>query len=149
MVRPIRSKSHKRPDLPNVRPCEVCKEDRPIVSHGCCDRCRKKQDRRDNKIAFSPVTAVHPATGHKNLSILFRLMHDCKVSNAARRGMLELFLPFTGLPLIVQEAELDALRNSEPGYQDDTGWSVHSGSSRAPAESLVRTPDLTDSKVGG
>jgi hypothetical protein len=144
MVRPIKRTSHKRPDLPNVRSCAVCNEDRPIVSHGCCDRCRKKQDRIDNKIAFTPVGTVNPATGHKNLSVLFRLMQECKVSNAHKRTMLEAFLPHTGLPLNVQQAELDALRSHEPEFQDDPGWSVHSGSSRAPAESRIRTPDLTE-----
>jgi hypothetical protein len=135
---PTRRKSSRRSDLPNIRPCVVCTEEKPIVAHGMCDSCRKKRERNDNKIAFTPATAVDEVKGVKALAGLYKLMRECKVSQAARRQILERFLPFTGLPLNVQQGHLEALRNTTPAVEDGFDWPVHPGSANATDESVGR-----------
>jgi hypothetical protein len=125
---------------PNVRPCAVCHEDRPIVAHGVCDRCRKRQERAENRLLYEPASAVSPAKGSKNLATLYKLMDECRVSGDDKRGILERFLPYSALPANVQAAHLEALRNAEAAQPDDR-WDVHSGSSMAPVDSANREPE--------
>src|ERR1700733_14186779 len=82
----------------NVRPCAVCHEDRPIVTHGVCDRCRKRQERADNRMLYTPASAVSSAKGSKNLATLYKLMDECRVAGDDRRAILERFLPYSALP---------------------------------------------------
>jgi len=125
---------------PNVRPCAVCHEDRPIVAHGVCDRCRKRQERADSRLLYTPASAVSSAKGSKNLATLYKLMDECRVAGDDRRAILERFLPYSALPANVQAAHLEALRNAETARSDD-GWDIHEGSSLAPDDSVGREPD--------
>jgi hypothetical protein len=128
---------------PNVRPCAVCREDRPIVAHGMCDRCRKRQERGNNRLLYTPASAVHISTGTKNLSILYTVMRNCKVTSDVQRVVLVALLPFMGLPRDAQEGHLKALKRQadEEASGSDDEWDVHAGSSLAPDDSVNREPE--------
>src|SRR5580693_4601956 len=79
----------------SVRPCAVCHEDRPIVAHGLCDRCRKRQERADTRLLYTPASAVSAAKGAKNLATLYKLLDECRVAGDDRRAILERFLPYS------------------------------------------------------
>src|ERR1700733_6529413 len=94
LVRPSRSSRQViEMAAPNVRSCAVCHEDRPIVAHGVCDRCRKRLERADNRLLYTPASAVSSAKGSKNLATLYKLMDECRVAGDDRRAILERFLP--------------------------------------------------------
>jgi hypothetical protein len=124
---------------PNIRPCVVCKEDRPIVAQGLCDRCRKRQERAENRLLYTPASAVSAAKGSKNLATLYKLMDECRVAGDDKRAILQRFLPYSALPANVQAAHLEALRHTDA--EGDDGWDVHEGSSLAPEDSLNREPE--------
>jgi hypothetical protein len=126
---------------PNVRPCAVCHEDRPIVAHGVCDRCRKRQERADNRLLYTPASAVGPQTGYENLAALHKIMNKCKVSGEAKRVMLKAFLPFSALSQTEQAAHMEGLCKADEAGSDED-WGVHGGSSLAPDDSVGREPEV-------
>ena len=132
-----RRKSHRSTDAPNVRPCVVCHEDRPIVARGCCDRCRKKTERAENKLAFSPASNVDGATAHKTIGVILKSMSKCKVPTRNQKLILENFLPYTGLALGVQQAMIESIRHIGDDDAPDP-WKSHAGSMKAPAGSKER-----------
>jgi hypothetical protein len=130
---------------PDLREFVVCRESRRIVSHGMCDRCRKRQERQDDRLIYTPASAVSPAKGTKNLATLYRLMDECKVSGTDKRVILERFLPCSALPQNVQEAHLEALSMIDPQEDREPSMTnIHAGSSAAPSDSTGREPEMPD-----
>jgi hypothetical protein len=123
----------------NLRECAACHEDRPIVSHGLCNRCHLRQKRGNDRLLFTPASAVTPQTGYEQLAALHKIMNKCKVSGEAKRVMLTAFLPFSALSQIEQAAHMEGLRNADTAA--DEGWAVHKGSSIAPDDSVNREPE--------
>jgi hypothetical protein len=132
-----RRKSHRSTDQPHIRPCVVCGEDRPIVARGCCDRCRKKTERTENKLAFAPAANVDSATAHKTIGVILKSMSKCKVPTRNQKLILENFLPFTGLTLNVQQAMIESIRLIGNDDAPDP-WKSHPGSTEGSRDSKVR-----------
>lgn len=126
--------------ISNIRECAACHEDRPIVAHGICNRCHLRQKRANDRLLYTPASAVTPQTGYENLAALHKIMNRCKVSCEAKRIMLEAFLPFSALSQIEQAAHMEGLRKADEARSDD-GWNVHGGSSTAPDHSVGREPE--------
>jgi hypothetical protein len=91
----------------NIRPCANCGEEKPIVKHGLCDKCRKRADRAEARLLAA--SAVTEDVGTRNLAKLYELMRACKVGSSAKATILRAFLPYSGLAQNIQEAHLDAL----------------------------------------
>lgn len=104
--------------MPNKKRCLGCHKNKPIEARGLCNACYRAQRRLAQRqyLASGPVDQ---ATGHGALGKLFKLMKECKVTNQARRAILREFLPFTGLPPVMQEAQLEALDKTEEDYDTD------------------------------
>src|SRR3984957_840952 len=127
-----------------IRECAVCHEDRVIVSHGLCNRCHLRQKRANDRLLYTPASAVTAAKGTKNLSALYALMESCRVTSDVQRMVLEALLPFMGLPRDAQEGHLKSLKKQGDvaALDEDGRWDVHDGSSLAPDDSMGREPEF-------
>jgi len=133
--------SYKQPGLPRIRPCEDCGEERQIVARGLCDRCRKKEERKEAGMNY-------PALGHRQtqgeglkiLAKLFELMTKAKLPRANRERVLQNFGPFLGLSPESQQSLIRDMTGPDLEQTESPFARVHLGSSEAPADSEVRKP---------
>lgn len=107
------------------------------MARGCCDRCRKKTERAENKLAFSPASNVDGATAHKTIGVILKSMSKCKVPTRNQKLILENFLPYTGLALGVQQAMIESIRHIGDDDAPDA-WKSHEGSMKGSRESKER-----------
>src|ERR1017187_5519694 len=71
-----RKPSYKTPGLPNIRPCRECGEERPIVARDMCDRCRKREERKEAGLNIPACgNKQTQAKGMKALGVLVELMN--------------------------------------------------------------------------
>src|ERR1017187_2018314 len=89
LLQRARKPSYKAPGLPNIRPCSGCGEERPIVARGLCDRCRKKEERKEAGMNFQALgNKQTKESGIKILGNLLELMGKAKLLRANRERVL-------------------------------------------------------------
>jgi hypothetical protein len=90
--------------LPSVRPCANCHEERPIVSDGLCDRCRKRRERAENRTKYDSTGNYVDA-----MKCVWAILDQCrklKLPRLSRLAVLEIVLPYSGCSLDLQQSIL-------------------------------------------
>jgi hypothetical protein len=141
LLQRARQPSYKVPGLPNIRPCLECEEKRPIVARGLCDKCRKKEQRKEAGLNLQALgNKQTKETGTKLLAKLTELMGKAKLLRANRERVLQEFMPFLGF---TPEAQRMLIRElTGPGVEDTKSsfTRVHSGSHMSPDDCEARKP---------
>jgi hypothetical protein len=97
LLQRTRKPSYKVQGLPNIRPCSGCEEERPIVARGLCDKCRKKEERKEAGLNFQAFgNKQTKEAGMKILAKLTELMGKAKLLRANKERVLQEFMPFLG-----------------------------------------------------
>ena len=139
LLQRARKPSYKIPGLPNIRPCLECEEERPIVARGLCDKCRKKEERKEAGMNFpASGTKQTKEAGMKILAKLLELMGKAKLLRANRERVLQEFMPFLGVSPETQRTLIREMTG--PEIEETAPWRVHPGSSMAPDDCEVRKP---------
>jgi hypothetical protein len=85
--------------LPPVRPCLKCGQEKRIASHGLCDRCRKTQERAEDRHALDPAfcQTERQDKGAAMLAQQLAIFKKARVLQVDRQIILARIVPYFGL----------------------------------------------------
>jgi hypothetical protein len=139
LLQKTRKPSYKVQGLPNIRPCLGCEEERPIVARGLCDKCRKKEERKEAGLNFQAFgNKQTKETGTKLLAKLTELMGKAKLLRANRERVLQEFMPFLGFTpeaqrMLIRELTGPSVEEISPFAKSHVGSDVSADTADAGA----------------
>jgi len=104
-----------------------------IVTHGICDKCRKKEERMEaglNNPAYGDKKSKE--TGMKILAKLLELMGKAGLLRANRERVLQEFMPFLGISPKTQTTLIYEMTGPGLGDMASPFGKLHAGSSVQP-----------------
>jgi len=133
LLQRARKPSYKTQGLPRIRPCVACGDERTIVARGLCDKCRKTEERKEDKLnvpAFGNKQTKE--NGMKVLAKLLELMGKAKLLRANRERVLQEFMPFLGLSPEAQRTLVREMTGPSIEEMESPFARGHAGSSAEP-----------------
>jgi len=111
-----------------------------IVARGLCDKCRKKEERREAGLNYPALgNKQTQASGTKWLAELLKLLEKAKVLRTDRERVLQVFMPYFGFSPETQQAMLrDMTAPDAEKIESSPLAKVHPGSIKAPTDGEVR-----------
>jgi len=104
-----------------------------IVARGLCDRCRKKEERKEAGMNFQALgNKQTKESGMKIFAKLLELMGKAKLLRANRERVLQEFMPFLGISPETQRILIREMTGPGLGDMASPFEKLHAGSSVQP-----------------